>query len=80
MFGAYAEITSHLRHHEVLISTQKFLEIMAIVRSGAQFAIEISLYMTLLAGGRKAPIQNMSTAALLQFLLPQLAASTKCQL
>ena len=43
MFGAYAEITSHLRHHEVLTSTQKSLEIMAIVRSGAQFAIEISL-------------------------------------
>ena len=39
----YAEITSQLRHHEVLTSTQKSLEIMAIVRSGAQFAIEISL-------------------------------------
>ena len=39
----YAEITSQLRHHEVLTSTQKSLEIMATVRSGAQFAIEISL-------------------------------------
>jgi hypothetical protein len=43
VFGAYAEITSHQRHHELLTSTQKSLEIMAIVRSGAQFAIEISL-------------------------------------
>jgi len=39
----YAEITSQLRHHEVLTSTKKSLEIRAIVRSGAQFAIEISL-------------------------------------
>ena len=30
-------------HHEVLTSTQKSLEIMAIVRSGTQFVIEISV-------------------------------------
>ena len=31
----YAEITSQLRHHEVLTSTKKSLEIRAILRSGA---------------------------------------------
>ena len=76
----YAEITSQLRHHEVLTSTKKSLEIRAIVRSGAQFAIEISLLHDSLGRrpqGSNTEYVDSSTVTIFATAAP---ASTKGQL